>query len=179
MKQLMKNRLFAAACLLVVIVASVFLGGFRSVKHLEKKAYEAYFIDFQEYGDASSDMKMMSRYASMLAAVCDSCGCCSPDFLTAADTFDKSVGEPYIDGKLYDSLFNAATVSYNLLINHPNAEVQQKVSAKQYYYEIDAIMRRLSKNESYNNAALKYNKALQTFPVSLIMSKAARMIVFN
>lgn len=179
MKQLIKNRLFAAACLVVVIIASVFLGGFRSVKRLENKAYNAYFNDFVEYGDAGEDMKKMSRYASMLASVCNSCGCISPSFSDLADQFDKSVGEPYIDGKLYDSLFNEATVSYNLLINHPDAEVQQKISAKQYYYEIDAIMRRLENNEGYNESAKKYNHALQAFPVSLLLKKASRMIVFD
>ena len=179
MKQLFKNRLFAAACLAVVIIASVFLGGFRSVKKLEKKAYQAYYNDFDEYGDASADMKKMSRYASMLASVCSACGCVSPGFPEAADQFDKSVGEPYIDGKLYDTLFNEATVSYNLLINHPDAEAQHKVSAKQYYYEIDSAMRRLANNSGYNDSAQKYNKALQAFPVSLLLKKAARMIVFD
>ena len=179
MKQLGKSRPFAALCLAAVIVLSVFLGGFRSVKRIEKKAYNAYFTDYDSYGEAAADMKKMSRYASMLAAVCGTGDYVSPDFIATADRFDKSVGEPYIEAALYDSLFNEATVSYNLLINHPNAEEQQKTSAKQYYYEIDAAMRRLSKNKAYNEAAQRYNKALNAFPVSLLLKKAEKMIVFD
>lgn len=178
MKQLRKSRPFAAACLAVIILLSVFLGGLRSVKRIEKKAYNAYYSD-SGYGDASEDMKKMSRYASMLAAVCEAGDSASPDFRAVADAFDKSVGEPYIDEALYDSLFEDATLSYNLLINNPLAQEQQKLSAKQYYYEIDATMRRLANNADYNGLAQKYNKALTAFPVSLLLGNASRMIVFD
>ncbi len=178
MKQLMKSRPFAALCLAVVILLSVFLGGLRSVKRIEKKAYNAYYTDLGS-GDAGEDMKKMSRYASMLAAVCEAGGSAAPDFRATADAFDKTVGEPYIDASLYESLFEDATLSYNLLINNPNAQEQEKISAKQYYYEIDATMKRLSNNTEYNGIARKYNQAIRSFPVSLLLKNADQMIVFD
>ena len=178
MKKLMKSRLFAAICLAVIILLSVFLGGFRSVKQIEKKAYNAYYTD-NGYGDAGEDMKKMSRYASMLAVICEEGESVSPNFRSCVDQFDKTVGDPYIDGDLYESLFEEATLSYNLIINNPNAQEQHKLSAKQYYYEIDAIMRRLSNNTGYNELAARYNKALHAFPVSLLLKNAEQMIVFD
>ena len=179
MKKLMNSRPFAAACLVVVIVLSVCLGGIRSVKKLEKKAYEAYYTDFALYGEADNDIKKMSRYASMLSAVCVAADCASADFASAADAFDKAAGDPYLDQTLYNGLFDAATVSYNLLINHPDTPEQQSISAKQYYYEIDAAMRRLANNSGYNEAAARYNKALRSFPLSLLLKNADQMIVFD
>ncbi len=178
MKKLSKSRPFAAVCLAVIILLSVFLGGLRSVKRVEKKAYNAYFSDYGT-GDASDDMKKMSRYASMLAATCEACDSASPDFRTTADAFDKTVGEPYIDEELYESLFEDATLSYNLIVNNPLAPEQQKISAKQYYYEIDATMRRLANNSEYNAMAQKYNKAVRSFPISLLLKNARQMIVFD
>ena len=178
MKKLRKSRPFAAVSLAVIILLSVFLGGLRSVKHLEKKAYNAYYSDTGS-GDAGEDMKKMSRYASMLASLCESADSATAEFRNCADQFDKTVGEPYIDESLYESLFENATLSYNLLINNPLAKEQQKISAKQYYYEIDATMRRLSNNSEYNGMALKYNKALNAFPVSLLLKHARQMIVFD
>ena len=178
MKKLLKNRLFAAFCFAVIILLSVFLGGFRSVKQIEKKAYNAYYSD-SGYGDASDDMRKMSRYASMLAVICEAAGSASPNFSACADEFDKTVGDPYIDADLYEDLFEDATLSYNLIINNPNAQEQHKLSAKQYYYEIDAIMRRLANNTGYNELAATYNKALQSFPVSLLLKNSKPMIVFD
>ena len=178
MKQLLKSRPFAAICLAAVILLSVFLGGFRSVKKLEKKAYNAYYTDFS-YGDAGEDMKKMSRYATMLYAVCQACGCADEGFAEVVDRFDRSVGDPYLPEELFNSLFHTCSIAYNVLINSLDATEQQIVSAKQYYYEIDSISRRLANNSGYNEAAKKYNKALDSFPVSLFMKNADRMIVFD
>ena len=174
-----KSRPVAAVCLAVVILLSVFLGGYRSVKHLEKKACDAYFNDSIRYGDASEDMKKMSRYAAMLSAVCVSCGCDSNGFAETAERFDKAVGEPYMDEALYESLFRSANLSYNLLINSAAATEQQKISAKQYFYEMDSASRRLANNEEYNDLAAQFNKASASFPVSLIWRGNGTLIVFD
>lgn len=179
MKHLMNSRPFAAVCLAVVILLSVVIGGFRSVKKLEEKAYQAYYTDFFEYGEANDDMKKMNRYSAMLLALCEACGCIDDRFASAADAFDKSVGEPYIDTALYEELFQSASLSYNILINNSSATDQQKTSAKQYYYEIDSIVKRLSNNAGYNDHAQRYNKAIASFPVSLYMKHAKNMIVFD
>ena len=169
MKRLKNNRTFAFICLIIIICLSVVLGGVRSVKSLEKKAYKAYYNDFTLYGEADNDMKKMSRYASMLSAVCEACGCATEDFALLADAFDKAVGTPYVEKETYDALFHAANLSYNLLINSQEASEQQKISAKQYFYEIDSSMRRLAENSAYNSLAQKYNKAVSGFPISLIL----------
>ena len=179
MKHLMNSRPFAALCLAVVILLSVVIGGFRSVKKLEKKAYQAYFTDFAEYGEANDDMKKMNRYVAMLYALCEASGCADERFAKAADEFDKTVGEPYMETALYEELFQSASLSYNILINNSSATDQQKTSAKQYYYEIDSIVKRLSNNAVYNNYAIKYNKAISSYPVKLFMRHADDMIVFD
>ena len=179
MKKLMNSRPFAALCLAVVIVLSVLLGGFRSVKKVQKKAYEAYYTDFFLYGEASSDMKKMSRYASKLYAVCSACGCADSEFADVVDKFDKAVGEPYLSEDLYESLFHLSSISYNLLSISDEATEQQKRSAKQYFSEMDATDKRLSRNNSYNQAAENYNKAISGFPANLFMKNAEKMIVFD
>ena len=82
MKGLKNSRPFAAICLAVVIVLSVFLGGWRSVKKLEKKAGNAYYTDYASYGCADDDVKKLNRYAGMLYSLCEACGCaCTSRFL--------------------------------------------------------------------------------------------------
>ena len=179
MKKLMNSRPFAAICLAAVIVLSVLLGGMRSVKRVEKKAYNAYYTDYILYGEASGDMKQMSRYAKLLYAICSACGCADVDYAEAVETFDKSVGEPYLSAELYDSLFHLSSIAYNILQTSEDATEQQKTSAKQYFYEMDSIDKRLSRNNSYNQAAEKYNKAIASFPMSLFMKNSENMIVFD
>ena len=179
MKNLKNSRPFAALCLAVIIVLSVFLGGLRAVKKVEKKAYNAYYSYDENFGKASDDIKKLSRYASMLYAVCEAGGCAEEDFGVAVDRFDKSAGEPYVSQELYNSLYYLCSFDYNLLVNGPNVDEQLKTSAKQYYYEIEAIVKRLAKNETYNNAAKKYNSAISGYPMRLVMKHADPMVVFD
>ena len=66
-----------------------------------------------------------------------------------------------------------------MLLTSADATEQQKTSAKQYFYEMDSIDKRLSRNNSYNQAAEKYNKAIASFPMSLVMKNSDNMIVFD
>ena len=178
MKGLKNSRPFAAICLVAVIVLSVFGGGYRSVKKLEKKAYNAYYTDDAKYGDAEEDVKKLARYGSMLYTLCEACGCAEGELGSTVDAFDKAAGDPYLPAELYHSLFNLCTLSYNVLVNSSVSE-QQKTSAKQYVYEMESTMRRLGNNGAYNDAAKKYNAAARSFPISLIVKNADLMIVFD
>ena len=179
MKGLKNSRPFAAFCLAVVILLSVLLGGLRSVKKLEKRAYNAYYTEYEDYGKADEDIRKLNRYAAMLYSLCLSCNCAEEEFALTVDSFDKKAGDPYLSAELYHSLFNLSSLAYNMLINSPYASDQQKTSAKQYFYEMESTMRRLSNNGGYNDAAKKYNRALQSFPMSLVMKNADLMIVFD
>ena len=179
MKGFKNSRPFAAICLAVVIALSVLLGGLRSVKRLEKKAVNAYYTDYTNYGEADEDIKKLNRYASMLYSLCEACGCAVQDFGATVDAFDKTAGDPYLSDDLYQSLFNLSTLSYNVLINSNRATEQQRTSAKQYLYEIESTIRRLDNNDGYNAAAQKYNAAIGSFPVRLFLKNADGMIVFD
>ena len=179
MKGLKNSRPFAAICLAVVIVLSVLLGSLRSVRRLEKKAVNAYYTDYASYGEADGDVKKLNRYANMLYSLCEACGCAVENFGATVDAFDKTAGDPYLSEDLYRSLFNLSTLSYNVLINSNRATEQQRTSAKQYLYEIESTMRRLTNNDGYNGAAKKYNAAVGSFPVRLFLKNADLMIVFD
>lgn len=179
MKGLKNSRPFAAVCLAVVILLSVFLGGLRSVKHLEKKAYNAYFADDARYGEAAEDIKKLDRYASMLYSLCEACGCAEQDFGAVVDAFDKAAGDPYVSTELYKTLFNVSVLSYNVLIVSPVASDQQKTSAKQYLYEMESTVKRLENNQAYNTAAKKYNAAIGGVPIRWCLPDANPMIVFD
>ena len=179
MKGLKNSRPFAAICLAVVIVLSVFLGGLRSVKKLEKKAGNAYYTDYAAYGKAEEDVKKLNRYAGMLYSLCLACDCSEQDFGTVVEAFDKAAGDPYLSPELYHTLFSVATLSYNVLVVSPKATDQQKTSAKQYLYEMESTISRLAKNQGYNGAAKKYNAAISGIPVRYFLPDANPMIVFD
>ncbi|MBO4422154.1 MAG: hypothetical protein J5879_01855 [Clostridia bacterium] len=176
MKKFFKYNVGAAIGALVLIIALALFGGMnRTVASYSGKVDRAFD---SSSGSVSLDLKKYKDYAVSFSAKAKAAGC-------ATSALDESVGKldagsAYTDSdRALEAISSAAAVVYGELEAKSGIGEDQKRSAKSDYYEMTSTADRLLKNDAYNNAAKKYNKAVSSFPANILTFGRHRAAVFN
>lgn len=176
MEFLKTNRPFAVFALTVIIILSFLVGMAKGVISLKNDVTEAYTDVSASEIDIKGNLSKMATSASHLLAIYKAQA--GEDELYLESENALSALTDYLDSPFHKE--NSAktlaeciySVHYTLTSNYSlNYQVENSETA--YYYDFDSKMKQLSKADKYNNAAREYNKAVSTFPLSLIINDSA------
>lgn len=165
----------AAAALAVIIVLSVFLGIGRTLGTYKGRVERAFT---SADNSAASDLKKYKSYAEQLCAIAKANGCDTKKLEEAVNGIDSADPFGGADVALSDVSVLSAVV-YAELSAKKELDGQTANTVKSDYYEMTSTVMRLQKNESYNKAAAKYNKAIRSFPANLFSFGKKEAAVFD
>ena len=165
MKLLKYNRPLAWCVLIVLVIAAMPLGANLSVSRLERNLTRIYEEDSDRYGSPKADLRRMADYGEQLCSIASAVLGEDTSFRAAVTDLRRLAQEdPLRQKEAADALFRAASLAYNKIINRTDVPDAQRQSAISYFYEIDSTRARLMNHEEYYAAAVKYNRAIRSFP---------------
>ena len=168
MKKLLKYNIpVACICLAVIAVLSVWLGTLIKVSSLKRSAVKAFEKSTLLYGCPKDDLNKLSGQIIQLYAIGKSVSAdgCENDFASEFANVCSSMTDV---GECYGKIKVSTGIVYNSILVSPQATEQQKTSAKLYFAEINSIMKQLEKSKKYNDAAKKYNSAIESLIPGLL-----------
>lgn len=173
MKNTLKyNRVLASAVLIAVIILSCIFGTLRTVGSYKSKVEKLYTST-----KVLSDLKDMSGYASKIVASAKTAGIDTADLEKALSDLDKNIEKPTKLGNAVTDVYTLASIAYNDTCYSGTYSDTSSLTA--YMSEIDSTMMRLKHNDEYNAAASKYNKAIGSFPASLVAIGSKNAVLFG
>ena len=165
MKLLKYNRPLAWCVLIVLVIAAMPLGANLSVSRLERNLTRIYEEDSDRYGSPKADLRRMADYGEQLCSIASAVLGEDTSFRAAVTDLRRlAEDDPLRQKEAADALFRAASLAYNKIINRTDVPDAQRQSAISYFYEIDSTRARLMNHEEYYDAAVKYNRAIRSFP---------------
>ncbi|MBE6562017.1 MAG: hypothetical protein E7662_12925 [Ruminococcaceae bacterium] len=179
METLKFNRVLAITVMILVIAAAIPCGVIRSVNALERKVEKIYDAGNERNGTVRTDLTRLADYGQNLYALAEPLGCADAAFAEAVTVLRGTIGSPITDGGATTALMSAASLAYNRIMALPEITESQKNSAVLYFYEMDSTRARLQNNEQYAAAARKYNRAIESFPASLLCGGKEPAITFK
>lgn len=179
MRNLLKyGRKTAILVLILAIPFSILFGCNRTVGRLARDVREAYENGGDD-GIAFSDMKKFSSYAENLAGIAASNGVASDTYQKALKTLRTDADTPFSSSTAAEEVYAEGSLIYNRLLTEKGIAEEQKNSAILYFAEMTSARKRLANNDSYNNAARKYNEVLSSFPASILTFGRKSAVVFG
>jgi len=173
MKNVIKyNRPLAFAALIIIVALSVVLGTFRTLSGFENKVDTLYTST-----KAMSDVSDLYGYAAKIVAGAKAAGLDTTKLDAALEELSKNSTDPRALGDCVNVIFSEASILYSDLSY--SGEAQDMTSLTAYMAEIESTMMRLKNNKEYNNAAIKYNSAIKSFPASLFALGKKSAVVFG
>jgi len=165
------NRVFAIIIMAAMIIASVFFGSWRSLSVLRNELDDIYLNGAKD--DVSSvckDLDYIAGEAYNLATIAQNYF--SADNPTVVSLLDRrrELTETFKADKRYDiamQLKSAVSDLYFSLKQKEDVTEQHMRLAANYYQDIESRFSMIGKN-SYNSAALAFNKKLDDFPTFFI-----------
>lgn len=159
------NRAAAWCALIVIILTAIPLGANLSVNRLEKSLIRIYEEDSPRYGSPRADLRRLADYGEQLSSIASAVLGEDASFRDEVDDL-RRLGEsdPLRQKEAADALFRAASMAYNRIIGTDGVSDSQKQSAIAYFYEMDSTRARLMNHEEFADAAVKYNRAVTSFP---------------
>ena len=165
MKLLKYNRPLAWCVLIVLVIAAMPLGANLSVSRLERNLTRIYEEDSDRYGSPKADLRRMADYGEQLCSIASAVLGEDESFRRAVTDLRRlAEDDPLRQKEAADALFRVASLAYNKIINRTDVPDAQRQSAISYFYEIDSTRARLMNHEEYYAAAVKYNRAIRSFP---------------
>ena len=157
------NRKAAVAGLILMIVFSLVFGVNRSIDRLANKVEKLYLSSDTKYGSVQKDIRKFYGYLNEMYSEASEYG----DNIAlgcAVAELKNSIDSPYSIGKIVQSAYETAQITYNRLMNTDDISENDKKNIIVCFSELQALSMRLKNNEDYNEAAKAYNKALNSFP---------------
>lgn len=168
MKFFKYNRAAAAVILAAVILLAIPLGVNRSVASLARRVERVYASGSERYGTVKTDLEKASGYAGHVYAIYAAAIGESAEFERAAAAFDEGIASPFGAASRFADLYRAASDLYYALTLDASLPEAQLNSVTAYYYELTSTQMRLAANTEYAAAAERYNRALGSFPASVL-----------
>ncbi len=177
MKKFFKYNVGAAiGALVLIIVLSVTVGVFRTVGSYKNRV-EREFSSLSS-GSAAEDLRSYETYAKKFSALAASLGADTSALDRALSEYAYTTPFGGVRAEL-DAVSGEADAVYAAVNAMKEADSDTVRSVVSYYYEMTSTVQRLQNNASYNNAAVKYNKAISTFPASVFAAGKKPAAVFD
>lgn len=179
MRKLLKyGRTAAIIALILVIPLSIFIGCNRTVSGLARDVRKAYENGGDD-GVAYADMKKFAGYAENLSAIAASNGLANETYEKALATLRTDAATPFSSSTAAEEVYAQGSLLYNKLLTETEISEEQRNSAILYFAEMASARKRLANNDTYNDAARKYNDVLASFPAAFITVGRKSAVVFG
>ncbi len=155
MKKIFKyNRPLAVIALAAVVVLALVVGPIRTLSGYENKLERVY-----DSSKAMSDLMDLHGYATKISSTGSIMGVDTAQLEKALKALNDSIYDPTGLGNSVTEVYTQVGLVYSA--------IDADTSTVAYMREIDSTMMRLKHNDSYNDAAAKYNEAIKSFPASI------------
>ncbi len=155
MKSIFKyNRPLAVIALVIVVTLALVVGPIRTLSSYESKLERVY-----DSSKAMSDLMDLHGYATKISSAGSIMGVDTAQLEKSLKALNDSIYDPTGLGNSVTEVYTQAGLVY--------AALDADTSTVAYMREIDSTMMRLKHNDSYNDAAEKYNSAIKSFPASI------------
>lgn len=166
------NRPLAFAALVIIVALSIVLGCVRTLSSLENRVDKLYSST-----KAMSDVTDLYGYASKIQAGAKAAGLDTAKLDDALEELSKTSSDPTALSDTVNAVFSESSILYSDISY--SGKVADMTSLTAYMAEIESTMMRLQNNTKYNEAALKYNRAIDSFPASVFALGRKSAAVFG
>lgn len=169
------NRTAAVIALVILVALCIPLGTIRSVSSLAGRVEDS-FADTE----AQSDLKKYAAHAENFIAAYEAfCGS-DPALRAALSAYRAVIDTPFLMTDELETLSSLAASAYykaSLLTAEGSESLKNSLIA--YYYEMQSDADRLARNTDYAKRADAYNRAISSFPASVLCPGRTPAVLFG